>query len=294
MGVQLSGQDMQSSQQEFSFGFFKLENNHDKAIVRLLHENYEDFSIRPVHFVKLPGSKWRRGVNCLRSDRDPESVCPLCSCNLSTEDVSKRRKRIYIEFLVYKILDRNNKVIQDFMSSPKRMVWERDKSFDDKIFSLASRYRNLDSVVFQVERFGEAGSTQTQYDIYQIDVDQSQYPYELPEKTYNPDGVQLLDKTAEEMNYYIENGDFPPTDNGEGKVQRRADAQQTPQNQGVQSQTVPQQNNLQPNTTYAEFVQPTQPINQPVQPTQVYAQQAVAQENTQPQPQQTVSRRRSI
>lgn len=268
MGVQLSGQSMQKSD-NYDYGFFKLENNHDKAVVRFLHENYEDFSRRPVHYVRVPDKKFRTAINCLRGDSEPETACPLCSCGLTKEQCGKRSKKIYIEFLVYKILDRNNKVIKDYTNEPKRLVWERDRRFDDKIFSLASRFNPLCDFVFQVERFGESGSTNTEYDIYTIDVDQSQYPFELPEKVYNPDGVQVADKTADEMNYYIENGSFPPADSEGDKVQRRADV--------VQQQVVqqPQQSNFE--TVQQPAYQPQQPVQQTVQ-----------------QPVQPTSRRRSI
>ena len=250
MGVQLTGESMQTK--ESDFGFFKLENNHDKAIVRLLHENYEDFSRRPIHRVKVPEYKYGIAVNCLRADSDPEEKCPFCSCKtLPAEQLGKRTKRIYIEFLVYKILDKNGNIIKDYMSSPKKMVWEKERRFDDKIFSLAARYKDLCDVVFQVERFGEKGSTDTSYDIYQIDVDKTLYPYELPEKTYNPDGIQVKDKTFDEMNYYIENGSFPPTDGGD-QVERRSDvAQETQPPFDVSSQqTVNQQTTTQQQTQY--------------------------------------------
>lgn len=272
MGVQLSGQSMQKSD-NYDYGFFKLENNHDKAVVRFLHENYEDFSRRPVHYVRVPDKKFRTAINCLRGDSEPETACPLCSCGLTKEQCGKRSKKIYIEFLVYKILDRNNKVIKDYTNEPKRLVWERDRRFDDKVFSLASRFNPLCDFVFQVERFGESGSTNTEYDIYTIDVDQSQYPFELPEKVYNPDGIQVADKTADEMNYYIENGSFPPADSEGDKVQRRADV--------VQQQVVqqPQQSNFE--TVQQPAYQPQQPVQQPVQ-------------QTVQQPVQPTSRRRSI
>jgi hypothetical protein len=149
MSVQLTGESMQKKESNFEFGFFKLENNHDKAVVRFLHENYEDFSRRPVHFVKVPDQKYSVGINCLRADSDSVDKCPFCSSNVETSIVSKRSKRIYVEFLVYKILDKNNKVLEDYMDAPKRMVWERPRMFDDKVFSLSSRYNPLDSKVFQ-------------------------------------------------------------------------------------------------------------------------------------------------
>lgn len=226
MSIQLTGKSMQQTESNFEFGFFRLENNHDKAVVRFLHEDYEDFSRRPVHFVKVPGQKYSVSINCLRPDNGDYDMCPFCNANIDTSIVSKRSKRIYIEFLVYKILDRDGKVIQDWTSKPRKMVWERERRFDDKIFSLSSRFNPLCDTVFQVERFGEKGSTSTEYDIYPINVNNEDYPYNLPEKLYNPDGVQVEDKTIDEMNYYLENEyNFPPKD-GEIQVTRRSDVVQ--------------------------------------------------------------------
>lgn len=227
MSIKLTGESMQNREGDYTYGFFGLKNNHDKAVVRFMHQDYEDFSRRPVHFVKVPDQKYSISINCLRADGAPESDCPFCGQGIPTEKVSKRSKRIYIEFLVYKILDRNGKVIQDFTNNPKRMVWERERRFDDKIFSLSSRYNPLCNTVFQVERFGEAGSKDTTYDIYPIAVDEAQYPFTLPENLYDPDGIQVEDKTKDEMNYYLENDyKFPPKDDegGEEQVTRRSDA----------------------------------------------------------------------
>lgn len=284
MGVQLTGESMQKQGSNFDYGFFKLEQNHDKAIVRFLHEGYEDFSRRPVHYVRVPDKKFRIAINCLRGDNDSETACPLCSCSLTKEQVGKRSKRIYVEFLVYQILDRNGAVKKDFTSAPKRMVWERDRRFDDKIFSLASRFTPLCDTVFQVERFGEAGSTNTEYDIYPISVDNNAYKFELPDKLYNPDGVQVLDKNYDEMNYYIENGSFPPADNAGNNVQRRADVAQTEQQyQAPVQNTIPQGTIIQPIP-----VQSTTPVQQPVAPATVTISEQPIQQA------QPTSRRRSI
>lgn len=227
MSIKLTGESMQKKEGDYTYGFFGLKNNHDKAVVRFMHQDYEDFSRRPVHFVKVPGQKYSVSINCLRADGAPESDCPFCGQDVPTEKVSKRSKRIYIEFLVYKILDRNGQIIQDFSGNPKRMVWERERRFDDKIFSLSSRYNPLCNTVFQVERFGEAGSKDTTYDIYPIAVDEAQYPFTLPDNLYDPDGIQVEDRTADEMNYYLENDyKFPPSDDEGGvneQVTRRSD-----------------------------------------------------------------------
>lgn len=264
MSVKLSGESMQKKESNFSFGFFKLENNHDKAIVRLLHEDYEDFSRRPVHYVKTPDQKYRVAINCLRADDQPASVCPFCSCEVDTSIVGKRSKRIYIEFLVYKIMDKNNRVLKDYTDEPKRMVWEKERKFDDKIFSLSSRYNPLCDTVFQVERFGEKGSTDTTYDIYPITVNSEEYPFELPEKLYDPDGIQVKDKTADEMNYYLENEyTFPPTSDGEVVERRRDVAQNSTPVQQAEPTAVRREEpvvNTQPEPTVQHVVE------QPVQP----------------------------
>lgn len=70
MSVQLTGASMQSSDSDYEYGFFKLENNHDKAIVRLMHENYDDFARRPIHQVAYPDYKYGITVNCLRNDNE--------------------------------------------------------------------------------------------------------------------------------------------------------------------------------------------------------------------------------
>lgn len=271
MGIQLNSSSMQKSDKKYDFGFFKLENNHDKAIVRILHENYEDFSRRPVHNVIVPEYKYGVTINCLRDDSDSLDKCPFCTADM-LDKISKRRKKVYIEFLVYKTINKDGKVIDDYSSEPRRMVWERDRRFDDKIFSLSSRYPRLCDVVFQVERFGEKGSTDTQYDIYQIDVNRDDYPYELPEKLYNPDGIQVLDKTFDEMNYYIENGDFPPTDD-EG-VSRRADIERNAPENPVPSVPLAEINSQQnafsqqSTTSQQEYVAQPQPTVQPQTVTQ--------------------------
>lgn len=265
MSIQLTGESMQANNSNSSRGdeisFFKLKNNHDKAIVRLMHEDYNDFARRPVHRIKIEGREWTRGINCLRSDDQPESACPLCSCGYDYNIVSGRRKRIYIEFLVYKILDRDGRVIADYTDEPKRMAWEQTRKFDDKIFSLSGRYSPLCETVFQVERFGEAGSTDTSYDIYPIDVDKTKYPYKLPEETYNPDGMFLLDKSREEIMYYLENRSFPQRDSNE-EVRVRADVADTPV-QGEPTQTMQQMPfDIQP---APQQPAPQQPVQQPAQ-----------------------------
>lgn len=294
MSIKLTGESMQqdNSNRRFEFDFFKLKNNHDKAIVRFLHNDYNDFERRPVHYVRLPNREYRKGVNCLRADEDAFEKCPFCNTNIDSNIVTKRRKKIYIEFLVYAILDKNNNVINDFGSSPRRMVWEQNKKFDDKIFSLTARYNPLYNTVFQVERFGEAGSTDTSYDIYAIDVDTTKYPFTMPENVYNPDGSYLLDKTFDEMNYYLENGDFPPKDNGDYRA--RADVR--PQvNAGSQNYAPV---NVAPEPVPDSSYYSQQPIQQPTQQVQ-YGQQPVNQptqqySNSQQNVTPSMTRRRSI
>ena len=93
-----------------------------------------------------------------------------------------------------------------------------------KMTSLCSRYAtkgNLVNNVFEVERNGKPKDQKTTYEIYQIDTDDTELE-DLPELPQILGGL-VLDKTAEDMEYYLEEGQFPPTeDEEEAPVRRRS------------------------------------------------------------------------
>jgi hypothetical protein len=113
------------------------------------------------------------------------------------------------------------------------MTWERGKKFGSKLTSIVSRYPNTVSHIFEIERNGKAGDTQTTYEIYETGVDEGVRLEDF--EVNDPVGTIILDKTAEEMQNFVDTGDFgmeapqrrpstpapsAPTSNGGGFARR--------------------------------------------------------------------------
>lgn len=165
-------------------GFFGLKNDGDVARVRFMYNGIEDVEGYAVHEVELDGKK--RYVNCLREYNQPIDDCPFC------KDHKFQTVKLYVP--LYNI------------DEDKVQVWERGKKFFAKLSSLCSRYDNLVSHVFEIERHGKAGDQATTYEIYEIEKDDTTLD-DLPELPSVLGGL-VLDKSFEDMEYYLENGDF--------------------------------------------------------------------------------------
>lgn len=174
-------------------GFFKLENHGDKAQVRFLYSDIKDVQGYAVHRVKVSGSKWGKDVNCLRNYNDPVDVCPFCREKYAQE------AKLYIP--LYNL------------DEDKYQIWSRGKKWFQKISSLCSRYPNLVSHIFEIERNGKANDQQTTYEVYEIEQDDTT----LEDFDNIPDPLKgaVLNKTAEDMEYYIQEGEFPPEEDEE-------------------------------------------------------------------------------
>ena len=72
--------------------------------------------------------------------------------------------------------------------------------------------------VFEIERNGKPGDQTTSYEIYSVDSDDTRME-DLPEVPELIGGL-ILDKSVDDMNYYLESGEFPPED-GDEPVRRR-------------------------------------------------------------------------
>ena len=72
--------------------------------------------------------------------------------------------------------------------------------------------------IFEVERHGKPKDTSTTYEIYEVEKDDTQL--EDFEDTPKILGGLVMEKTAEDMEYYLESGEFPPEDD-EDKPKRR-------------------------------------------------------------------------
>lgn len=178
-------------------GYFSLKNDKDVATVRFMYNSVDDVEGYAVHTVEIDGKK--RYVNCLRDYNQPLDACPFC-----------REKMFQTAKLFIPIYNVDQKKVQ---------VWERGKKFFSKISSICARYPNVVSHKFEIERNGAKGETTTTYEIYEVGSDDTTLD-DLPE-ALDPIGSVILDKSAEDMEYFIESGTFPPEED-EMPVRRRA------------------------------------------------------------------------
>ena len=177
-------------------GYFSLKNDKDTAQVRFMYNSVDDVTGYAVHEVEIDCKK--RYVNCLREYNQPKDVCPFCREGKFTQ------AKLFIP--IYNI------------DQEKVQIWERGKKFIGRISSLCARYHNIVSQIFEIERNGQKGDTQTSYEFYPIEKDDTTLE-DLPEVN-DPLGSIILDKTADDMDFYLENGYFPP--DGE-PVRRRSE-----------------------------------------------------------------------
>lgn len=182
-------------------GFLSLKNDKDTAQVRLLYNGIEDVEGKSVHEITLNGKK--RYVNCLREYGDPIDACPLCKAG------SFVQVKYFVPVHVMAIKTNNehpDRVPPIVTPVDAVMTWERGKKYGSKLTSIVSRYPNTVSHIFEIERNGKAGDTSTTYEIYETGTDESVTLDDF--EVADPVGTIILDKSAEEMQTFIDTGDF--------------------------------------------------------------------------------------
>lgn len=182
-------------------GYFSLKNDRDVARVRFMYNSIDDVVGYAVHQVEIDGKK--RWVNCLREYNQPVDTCPFC-----------RERKFTLAKIFVPIYNIDEEKVQ---------IWERGKKFIGQISSICARYPNVVSHVFEIERNGQKGDTSTTYGIYEVDKDDTTME-DLPEKR-DILGTIVLDKSADDMDFFLENGYFPP-DGDEAPVRRRSNRQE--------------------------------------------------------------------
>ena len=187
--------------------FFKLENDKDTALVRLMYNTDEEVVGIAVHEIQVEGK--RRYVSCLRSYNEPTENCPLCA----------KGERVIAKVFVF---------MYD-LDADEVKIWERGKTIISKISSLGIRYNPLVSMPFEIERNGKPGETSTKYEFYPTEADDvtlEDLP-EVPEVI----GNIVLDKSFEELEFFVENSCFDeesePTTKKSAPVTRRANVTAT-------------------------------------------------------------------
>lgn len=183
-------------------GFFSIQNDKEVKQVRFMYDTVDDIEGMSVHKVEVNGKD--RYVNCLREYNQPIDDCPFC------RDKMPVQARLFIP--IYNI---DEDAVQ---------IWDRGKTMFSKMTSLCSRYAtkgNLVNNIFEIERNGKPKDTNTTYEIFQIDKDDTEIADlgDLPKVL----GTVVLDKTAEDMEYFLEENEFPPDDeDDEEKPTRRS------------------------------------------------------------------------
>lgn len=181
-------------------GFFSLKNDKDVATVRFMYNTIDDVEGFAVHEIEVDGKK--RYINCLREYNQPLDDCPLCAAKF----------RVIAKLFV---------ILYD-VESEEVKIWDRGKTFFSKLSSLCARYSPLVSTPFEIERNGKKGDTKTTYETYALDTDDvtlEDLP-EVPELL----GTLILDKSYEELEFFLDNGYF------EEDVEEQAPPERNPKN----------------------------------------------------------------
>lgn len=178
-------------------GYFSLKNDKDVATVRFMYNGVEDVEGFAVHQVEIDGKK--RYVNCLREYNQSVDVCPFCKASMFTT------AKLFVP--IYNV------------DTQRVQVWERGKKFLAKLSSICARYPNVVSHIFEIERNGKPGDTATVYEIYETGQDNTTLE-DLPEQSKIL-GTLVLDKSADDMEFFLDNGYFPP-EGDEAPVRRRS------------------------------------------------------------------------
>lgn len=183
MGVRFNFNEADNYGQQNAGSFFTLKDDKDTARVRFLYDTIDDVEGYVVHEVEVNGK--RRYVGCIRSYDEPVDNCPLCAAGYKQ-----------IPKLFLKLYNEDTNEVQ---------IWERGKTFFQRISSLAARYNPLCNEIVEIERNGKKGDMQTKYEFYPTD--NSEFDMSELEVT-EPLGTIILDKTADEMSEFVKTGGF--------------------------------------------------------------------------------------
>lgn len=178
--------------------FFGLKGDGDEAIVRFAYTSPDELEVFTVHNVKV-GNAYRK-VNCLRGPKESVDKCPLCKSGNNIQ------YKMLVKLIEY-VTDERGAV------TPVPRVWERPTSFISVLRSIYEEYGDISSAIFKIKRHGERGNLQTSYDV--LFANPAIYKPEVFVRdfsgfdNYSPLGYNILDKSVEDMETYLQTGNFP-------------------------------------------------------------------------------------
>lgn len=184
--------------------FFGLRDDGDTAKIRFLLNDLNDLQGVATHQIEV-GDR-RMDVECLRAYDEPVDNCPLCAAGY------KQDAKLFIP-----VYDEGAK---------ESKFWSRGKTYFQKLSSLCSHYNPLVGTLFELERVGKKGDTNTTYETYMIKSDDAKVQ-DFPE--IKPEGVCFQVKTYEELERYLQTGEFEDQQVARGTRQAGATRQQSRQ-----------------------------------------------------------------
>ena len=197
--------------------YLTLKDNGSIARGRILCAKAEDIECFEVHRVKV--GDYEREVNCLYDKESGGSLddCPFCKAGI------KKTAKIFIPFF--------NK---DAEPGKEIQIFERPYGYYSKISNYCARYNPIIGTEVEIERRGEAGYQKTDYDIFPVgdrdgttveDILDDCGVDALPKIL----GSYVLDKSAEDMEYFVAHNEFPPyAGQDEVPTRRRATSDDEP------------------------------------------------------------------
>ena len=180
--------------------FFSLKEDKESKLVRFLYKNVNEIDSYLLHQVSVDGKN--RWVDCLKNPSDPESKCPLCDAGY--------RKDARAFLLVWDEKEQAAK------------LWERSVSWVESTLIPTLGCVNSEEVVgsvFKVMRSGKRGDKKTTYLLMLEDTDDVKME-DLQEELPATDAT-ILKKTPEELEHFIETGEFPEANKQEEKTEKR-------------------------------------------------------------------------
>lgn len=232
----------------YKVGFFSIKNG-EEAIVRFNIKSTADFNIYTVHPITVGSSSFpNRRVSCLRNNPkvDPVNICPLCQRN------EKLEQRIYIPMIQY--VNENGKIV------PKAVIWDRPAySYARQLKEYLDAYGPLTEIICKITRTGD--KLDTKYTIMpnlnpQM-YNEQMYPKDFSDfADFKVLGSIVMDKTFEEINTFIQTGQFPERQTTQNAATPTPTP--TPANTNVTYSTTPTGNT--PNTFAGQVSGNTNPV----------------------------------
>lgn len=168
--------------------FFTLADDGDTAIVRFLYTSFDELDWFVVHEVEIGGKK--RWVECTE-----EPGCPCCV------KVGRPSLKLFIQMI--------QKGKEDTV-----MTFERGQKFIPQMQALFEAHGDLTQHIFEIERKGKKGDSNTRYEIHHISESSISEDDLLERQIFLSEDGFILQKTHDEMREILEgNYQYQKVDN---------------------------------------------------------------------------------